>query len=127
MRWIRRRSRRWLGGSRISSTSCRWSARRPGSVQTPAARPALLAEAAAARHWELVPQLADQGFDLNAKTTSGRTAAHLAAGTGNLEILRFLAERGADLSITDGHFQADVLGWAKWFQQPEAVKYLETL
>jgi hypothetical protein len=94
---------------------------------TPGERPALLAEAAAARHWELIPELADQGFDLNAKTTSGRTAAHLAAGTGNLELLRFLVERGADLSITDGQFQADVLGWAKWFQQTEAIKYLETL
>jgi hypothetical protein len=94
---------------------------------TPAERPTLLAEAAAARRWELIPQLADQGFDLNAKTASGCTAAHLAAGTGNLDTLRFLVYRGADLAITDAQFQADVLGWAKWSQQTEAIKYLETL
>jgi hypothetical protein len=92
---------------------------------TPADRPALLAEAAAAQRWELVPELADRGFDINAKTSNGVSAAHLAAGTGSLDTLRFLAEHGADLSATDPRFGADVLGWAKWFKQPEAVAYLE--
>jgi hypothetical protein len=93
---------------------------------TPADRPALLAEAAAAQRWDVVRQLADVGFGVNERTSGGMTAAHLAAGTGSLETLKFLVERGADLTITDGQFQADVLGWAQWFQQPEVVKYLET-
>jgi len=92
---------------------------------TPAQRPALLAEAAAAQRWEVVPQLADLGFGINERTADGVTAAHLAAGTGSLDSLRLLVEHGADLSATDPRFGADVLGWAKWFKQPEAVAYLE--
>ncbi|MET9273110.1 DinB family protein [Kribbella sp. NPDC003557] len=94
---------------------------------TPADRPALLAEAAAAQRWEVVPQLAELGFGIDERTPSGVTAAHLAAGTGSLDTLRFLVEHGADLSLTDPRFDADVLGWAKWFKQPEAASYLESL
>jgi len=94
---------------------------------SPADRPILLAEAAAALRWDLIPQLAALGFGINERTTDGVTAAHLAAGNGNLDTLQFLVEHGADLSITDGQFQADVLSWARWFQQTETIKYLETL
>jgi hypothetical protein len=94
---------------------------------TPAERPALLAEAAAAQRWEIIPKLADLGFGVNERTADGRTAAHLAAGTGSLDTLRFLVEHGADLSATDPRFGADVLGWAKWFKQPEAVEFLSEL
>ena len=94
---------------------------------TPAQRPALLAEAAAAQRWEVVPELAGLGFGVNERTADGSTAAHLAAGTGSLDTLRFLVEHGADLSATDPRFGADVLGWAKWFKQPEVVEYLESL
>jgi hypothetical protein len=94
---------------------------------TPANRPALLAEAAAAQRWEVVPKLAELGFGVNERTADGVTAAHLAAGTGSLDTLRFLAEHGADLSAKDPRFETDVLGWAKWFKQPAAVAYLESL
>ena len=94
---------------------------------TPAERPALLAEAAAAQRWALLPQLADLGFGINERTAAGFSAAHLAAGTGSLDTLRFLVEHGADLSATDPRFGADVLGWAKWFKQPETTEYLESL
>jgi hypothetical protein len=94
---------------------------------TPAERPALLAEVAAAQRWEIIPKLADLGFGVNERTADGRTAAHLAAGTGSLDTLRFLVEHGADLSATDPRFGADVLGWAKWFKQPEAVEFLSKL
>jgi hypothetical protein len=92
---------------------------------TPAERPTLVADAAAAQRWELVTQLAELGFGLDEKTTNGFTAAQLAAGNGALETLRYLAEHGADLSITDARFKADVLGWARWFRQDAAVAYLE--
>jgi hypothetical protein len=94
---------------------------------TPTERPALLAEAAAAQRWEVIPELARRGFDVNEKTSDGVSAAHLAAGTGSLDTLRFLVEHGADLSATDPRFGADVLGWAKWFKQPDVVEYLEAL
>jgi len=92
---------------------------------TAAQRPGLLAEAAAAQRWDVIPQLAELGFGLNEKTTDGFTAAHLAAGNGSLDTVRFLVERGADLSISDPRFNADVLGWAKWFKQADVVAYLE--
>ncbi|WP_165553994.1 DinB family protein [Kribbella capetownensis] len=91
---------------------------------TPAERPALLAEAAAAQRWEIVPELAGLGFGINERTAQGITAAHLAAGTGSLHALRFLVEHGADLSLTDSRYGADVLGWAKWFEQAEVVEFL---
>ena len=94
---------------------------------TPAERPALLAEAAAAQRWEVIPKLADLGFSVDERTQDGFTAAHLAAGTGTLDTLKFLVERGADLSSTDPRFNADVLGWAKWFKQSDAIAYLESL
>ncbi|MFC6160397.1 DinB family protein [Kribbella jiaozuonensis] len=94
---------------------------------TPAERPALLAEAAAARRWEVVPQLAGLGFGISERTKSGATAAHVAAGTGELDSLRFLVEHGADLTLTDPRFGADVLGWANWGQQADVVAYLESL
>ncbi|MGW7685400.1 DinB family protein [Kribbella sp. NPDC054772] len=92
---------------------------------TPATRPGLLAEAAAAQRWDLVPQLADLGFAVDGRTTDGFTAAHLAAGTGTLDTLKFLVDRGADLSLTDPRFNADVHGWATWFNQPEVLEYLD--
>ncbi len=92
---------------------------------TPAERPTLLAEAAAAQRWDVIPQLAELGFGLDEKTTDGFTAAHLAAGNGALETVGLLVERGADLSITDPRFNADVLGWAQWFKRAEVVAFLE--
>ncbi|GAA1132532.1 hypothetical protein GCM10009630_33160 [Kribbella jejuensis] len=91
---------------------------------TPAERPALLAEAAAAQKWELIEQLADRGFDVNARTSGGMTAAHLAAATGRLDILRLLIDRGADLSVKDTQFDADVAGWAAWAEQTAVTDYL---
>lgn len=93
---------------------------------TPADRPALLAEAAAAQRWELVPKLAELGFGIDERS-GGMTAAHLAAGTGSLDTLRFLVEHGADLTIKDTQFDADVRGWAQWFRQPEVERYLDAI
>ncbi|MFC0625125.1 DinB family protein [Kribbella deserti] len=87
-------------------------------------RPALIAEAAAAKRWQAVPALVELGFDLNARDHLGRTAAHLAAGTGQVDVLRLLVEHGADLTIEDPEFHATPLGWAQWFKQPEATAYL---
>ncbi len=94
---------------------------------TPAERTTLLADAAAAQRWEVVPPLAALGFGVNERTRDGFTAAHLAAGTGSLDTLRFLVEHGAELAATDPRFGADVLGWAKWFKQAAVVDYLEGL
>jgi hypothetical protein len=94
---------------------------------TSADRPALLAEAAAAQRWEVIPRLADLGFAVNEPTADNVTAAHLAAGAGALHTLRFLVENGADLSLTDSRFDADVHGWAQWFKQTDVADYLATI
>jgi hypothetical protein len=87
-------------------------------------RPALVAEAAAARRWDAVPVLLELGFDVNAMTKTGKSAAHFAAGVGNLPILRQLIDHGADLSATDSDFGATPLGWAQWSNQQEAADFL---
>jgi hypothetical protein len=92
---------------------------------TPTHRPALLAEAAATQRWDVVARLADLGFDVNARTVDGATAAHLAAGSGALATLRLLVDHGADLSLTDRQFNADVHGWADWFHQEDVAAYLD--
>ncbi|MFD7155385.1 DinB family protein [Kribbella sp. NPDC059898] len=91
---------------------------------TPADRPALLAEAAAAQRWDVVRQLADRGFGVDERTAGGMTAAHLAAGTGELDTLRFLVDHGADLSLKDTQYDVDVPGWAEFFEQQEVADYL---
>jgi DinB family protein/ankyrin repeat protein len=87
-------------------------------------RPGLIAEAAAAQRWEALPLLIELGFDVSGRTGSGKTAAHFAAGAGNLSALRLLVAEGTDLSLTDGDFGATPLGWAEWFKQAEAADFL---
>lgn len=87
-------------------------------------RPALIAEAAAAKRWDAIQLLVELGFDVNARNHAGRSAAHLAAGTGELDVLRLLVKHGADLTIEDPEFHATPLGWAQWFNQAEAAAYL---
>jgi hypothetical protein len=87
-------------------------------------RPALVAEAAAARRWDAVPVLLKLGFDVNAMTKSGKAAAHFAAGVGNLPILQTLIDHGADLAATDSDFKATPLGWAQWANQQKAADFL---
>jgi len=87
-------------------------------------RPALVAESAAARRWDAVPALLGLGFDVNAMTKSGKSAAHFAAGVGNLPILQALIDHGADLAATDSDFKATPLGWAQWANQQEAADFL---
>ncbi|GAA1567139.1 hypothetical protein GCM10009804_24690 [Kribbella hippodromi] len=92
---------------------------------TAADRPALLAEAATAQRWEVVRRLAELGFGVNERAAGGVTAAHVAAGTGSVDELRFLVERGADLTIKDTQFNADAPAWATFFHQPETAQYLK--
>lgn len=87
-------------------------------------RPALVAESAAAKQWDAIPYLLELSFDLDARSALGRTAAQLAAGSGEVATLKLLAENGADLTLDDPMFHATPLGWARYFDQPEAAAYL---
>jgi hypothetical protein len=73
---------------------------------------AILAPTSSSRDWDLVTatdyevipvieKLLDEGADINA--TSQRTALHVAAENGNLEIVKLLIDRGADINAQDIH------------------------
>ncbi|QFY07545.1 hypothetical protein GBF35_13395 [Nonomuraea phyllanthi] len=101
-------------------------AKDPGLLdRTRAGHPALLAEAAARQRWAAVEVLAELGFDVDARSASGRVPAHYAAGAGQVETLRLLVRHGADLTVADPVFTATPLGWAQWFGQREAARYLQ--
>jgi hypothetical protein len=46
------------------------------------------------------------------------------AKRGHAEMVRLLPATGADPSIRDSMLDADAIGWAKFFQQPEGVRIL---
>lgn len=50
---------------------------------------------------ETVKRLVNSGFDVKTKNERGETALHVAVQHGNLEIVRFLLEKGAKVSVKD--------------------------
>ncbi len=50
---------------------------------------------------ETVKQLINSDFNINTKDESGQTALHVAVEHGNLEIIRFLLDKGAKVSVKD--------------------------
>jgi uncharacterized damage-inducible protein DinB len=83
---------------------------------------ALLSTAASFGRWGLVEQLVDRGI---APAVSGRTPAHVAAGAGELELLRKLIDLGADLGARDDDFNATPLTWARYMRRDHVVAWLE--
>lgn len=72
----------------------------------------------------------EAGFDVNARSDVGgsmRTPAHHAAAAGDVAALRLLVEGGADLDALDPTYDATPLGWAEFFDKPEAAEYLKSL
>ena len=84
--------------------------------------PTLVADMAARQNWPAVRLLVDLGFDVNA--AAGATALHYAAGAGELDIVRFLVEHGADRDVPDSQFELPPAGWARYFGQREVARYL---
>jgi ankyrin repeat protein len=64
--------------------------------------------------------------DVNIRGVGGYTAMHAAAENGHLEVIRFLADRGADLSPRVGSGETP-LDFAKLAGQTEAVELLRAL
>lgn len=86
--------------------------------------PALLAEIAAIRHWEVVRALVEHGFPVTGRTEAGATALHYAAAAGELDVVRYLVERGADPAAVETGFGADPAGWAEHFGHAEVAAHL---
>lgn len=82
----------------------------------------LLSTAASFGRWALVEALLDRGV---APATTGRTAAHTAAGAGELDLVRELVDRGADLAARDPDFNATPLTWARFVRRTDVVAWLE--
>jgi hypothetical protein len=101
------------------------NAGRDALEQLQQAHPELVATAAANGRWDAVQLAAELGFDVSARRD--RTALHDAAGTGNLEMVRFLVERGADTTAIDDHFHAAPIAWAQYFDHRPVIAFLEAL
>src|SRR5262245_18509423 len=59
-----------------------------------------------------VSSLLDRGLDVNARSRYGVTALGFAAGEGRLDVVRLLADRGADLQVADSFYNSRAIDFA---------------
>jgi uncharacterized damage-inducible protein DinB len=81
----------------------------------------LVDRAALYGRWDLVIGLVQRGAPL---PTTGRTPLHLAAGAGELAVVRALLDHGADPTATDPTFRATPLQWAQFLHHENVVDFL---
>ena len=81
----------------------------------------LVDHAAAYGRWDIVVGLVERGAPI---ATTGRTPLHVAAGAGELEVVKLLLEHGADPTATDPEFHARPVQWAEFLRHPEVVAFL---
>ena len=99
---------------------------------TAVATPLLLADErgdqllAATRKGDLatVKRLLDEGANVNSRTRYDSTPLFFACDRGNLEMVRLLIERGADLNVKDNFYNATALTWAMSKEHHEIVALL---
>lgn len=84
---------------------------------------ALVNVAASYGRWELVTRLVGAGVPPEA---GGRTPLHLAAGAGELDVVRTLVEHGADTGATDPEYHATPLQWAQFLKRDVVANWLES-
>jgi len=88
-------------------------------------RAELLNLAAEWNKFESIKLMVSLGFDINELK---RTAAiHMAASSGNLELVKSLIELGADPLIKDEEFGGTPLGWAQYSGKTHVVEFLKSL
>jgi ankyrin repeat protein len=64
------------------------------------------------------------GVDVNAKRDlwdCNLTALHMTTESGAVDMARILLDAGADPNIRDDKYEATVLGWAEYFEQPQVA------
>jgi hypothetical protein len=81
----------------------------------------LVGHAASYGRWDLVVSLVRRGAP---PSSTGRTPLHLAAGAGELAVVKTLLDHGADPTITDPEFHATPLQWAEFLGHPNVAEYL---
>lgn len=89
--------------------------------------------AAVRNHIETAEWLIRHGAPVNQKATfgglthgQGVTALHMAAQNGNLSMVQFLIQTGADPQIKDDLYRSDAEGWANHFGQTAVRDYLRS-
>jgi uncharacterized damage-inducible protein DinB len=92
------------------------------ALADPVTASAVLSTASSFGRWALVEALVDRG---TAPAVTGRTPAHVAAGAGELDLLRKLVHLGADLGARDDDFDATPLTWARFMRREHVVAWLE--
>jgi DinB superfamily/Ankyrin repeats (3 copies) len=81
----------------------------------------LVDQAASYGRWDLVIGLVQRGAPVS---TTGRTALHLAAGAGELAVVKALLDHGADPTVTDPDYHATPLQWARFLRRTAVADYL---
>jgi uncharacterized damage-inducible protein DinB len=81
----------------------------------------LVDHAARYGRWDLVVGLVRRGAPI---ATTGRTPLHLAAGAGELAVVKTLLDHGADPAATDPDFSATPLQWAEFLHRQPVVDFL---
>jgi len=105
-----------------------------------AADPGILTRAITRRPWQIstaagedrldaVMLLTELGFDVNATTRypHQQAALHGATFRGNLAMVKYLTDHGADPSVEDCSYNATPLGWAEHFNHQAIAEYLGSL
>ena len=94
-----------------------------------ARRPSQISVAADRDRFDAVRLMTELGFDVNAPKwrPHQQTALHGAAFNGNLAMVRYLVEHGADPGLEDCSFHATPLGWAEHNEHQPVVDYLADL
>jgi hypothetical protein len=78
-------------------------------------------DAARYGRWDLVVGLVQRGAPV---PRTGRTPLHLAAGAGELDVVKSLVAHGADPTVTDPDFQATPRQWAAFLRHRAVADYL---
>lgn len=81
----------------------------------------LVDHAARYGRWDLVIGLVERGAPIPA---TGRTPLHLAAGAGEVAVVKTLLDHGADPAATDPDFRATPLQWAAFLHREDVVDLL---
>ncbi len=74
--------------------------------------------------WDLLVELVRRGAPMR---SSGKTPLHLAAGAGELDVVKTLLECGADPNARDPEFNATPRQWGEFLRHPHLVEYFDAL
>ena len=80
------------------------------------------------RHFDVADFLLEHGADINTKWGSHEPASilHELVFQGNYESMRFLIDRGIDMTIKDYRWNATAAGWARYAEKDEKkARWLE--